>query len=103
MHLRTFKWPQKPICKTSLGLMQKARTHFMGKVPYDVYRKVLQVSAAHVYLTYPFVLSWSMLEATASLRPSTTQQPCSPFGMQHNIPRRHVTAWLMASGTSGSC
>lgn len=56
-------WREKMLREVKLDA---TRTHFMGKVPYDIYRKVLQVSAAHVYLTYPFVLSWSMLEAMAS-------------------------------------
>lgn len=41
------------------------RIRFVGRIPYDDFLKVLQVSAVHVYLTYPFVLSWSMLEAMA--------------------------------------
>lgn len=42
------------------------RIHFLGQIEYDSYLKVLQLSSAHVYLTYPFVLSWSCIEAMAA-------------------------------------
>lgn len=43
-----------------------SRIHMMGPLSREAYLQVLQVSAAHVYLTYPFVLSWSMMEAMSA-------------------------------------
>ena len=48
------------------GSLDLSRVHFLGKVPYNAFVKILQISRVHVYLTYPFVLSWSMMEAMAA-------------------------------------
>lgn len=55
-------WKQEMLSKVGLDL---SRVHFTGPLPYGQYKQVLQASSAHVYLTRPFVLSWSFLEAMA--------------------------------------
>ena len=55
-------WRQKMLKEVALD---ESRVHFLGKLPYQNYLQALQISSAHIYLTVPFVLSWSMLEAMA--------------------------------------
>ncbi len=55
-------WRSKMLREVEIDLN---RVHFLDRIAYASYRSLLQVSAVHVYLTYPFVLSWSMLEAMA--------------------------------------
>jgi glycosyltransferase involved in cell wall biosynthesis len=58
-------WKATLMAEVGAGL-DLSRIHFLGRLPHGDYLRVLQVSSAHVYLTYPFVLSWSCLEAMAA-------------------------------------
>ncbi|MFZ2868635.1 glycosyltransferase [Zavarzinia sp.] len=48
------------------GSLDLSRIWFAGRLPYADYLDVLRVSSVHAYLTYPFVLSWSLLEAMSA-------------------------------------
>lgn len=57
---------RKRYCAEVQDKVDWSRVFFVGTLSYADYLKILQISAAHIYLTYPFVLSWSMLEAMAA-------------------------------------
>ncbi|MDG5496668.1 glycosyltransferase [Niveispirillum sp. BGYR6] len=48
------------------GQLPMDRVHFLGKLAHQDFINLMRLSRAHLYLTYPFVLSWSMLEAMAT-------------------------------------
>ncbi|MCW2922588.1 MAG: putative glycosyltransferase, group 1 [Thermoleophilia bacterium] len=57
------KWRETMLEEVAID---RSRVHFVGQLPYADYLSLLQVSSVHVYLTVPFVLSWSCIEALAA-------------------------------------
>jgi len=51
---------------TQISDVDRLRIHFLGRIPYEQFLWLLQLSTVHVYLTYPFVLSWSLIEAMST-------------------------------------
>lgn len=61
----TANWKSEMLLEVGKQLDQ-SRLWFAGKLPFERYLNVLQLSTVHIYLTYPFVLSWSLVEAMAA-------------------------------------
>jgi len=58
-------WRERLMREMGQGI-DVSRVHFLGRIPHEAHVRVLQMSRAHVYLTYPYFLSWSMLEAMSA-------------------------------------
>ena len=58
-------WRERLMRELGQGI-DVSRVHFLGRIPHEAHVRVLQISRAHVYLTYPYFLSWSMLEAMSA-------------------------------------
>ncbi len=75
-------WKDIFLAEVEAGLPMD-RVHFVGKVPWPDYLAALQISSAHVYLTYPFVLSWSMLEAMSAGAPLIASRTAPVMEVAH--------------------
>lgn len=62
------EWCDK-FLKEIQGQYNPSKVHFTGRIDHEHYISLLKISACHVYLTYPFVLSWSLIEAMACACP----------------------------------
>lgn len=60
---RKIDWKARALKENDLD---PSRVRFVGTLARDAYRELLRRADAHVYLTVPFVLSWSMLEAMSA-------------------------------------
>lgn len=80
LEIGTYKQKMLQRCDIDLD-----RVHFVGKLSYDDYLSLLQISSAHVYLTYPYILSWSFLESMACgcCIIASNNQPVAEF-MEYN-------------------
>jgi len=58
-------WKDYCLRQTLPGL-DVSRIHFLNWLPHADLRSLMQISCVHVYLTYPFVLSWSCIEALSA-------------------------------------
>lgn len=77
-----------------------SRVHFLGHIPYPQFIALLQLSTVHLYLTYPFVLSWSLLEAmSAGCAILASRTPPLLEAIEHDVTGRlvdffDVDAWV---------
>lgn len=58
-------WKQKFLDEVK-DRLDLSRVHFLGRVPYADFITIMQIGRVHAYLTYPFVLSWSLMEAMSA-------------------------------------